>query len=82
VPNFSHLEVRVSPTENLYLNAEGVDEAEAMFSVQPRLSGTGYPISDAPGLGVEFNEALAASQPWHFGEFPHWRRGDGSVTNW
>ncbi len=82
VPNFSYLEVRVSPTENLYANAAGVDEGEAMFPLQPRLAGTGYPVSDAPGLGVEFNEALAASQPWHYGEFPHWRRGDGSVTNW
>ena len=82
VPNFSYLEVRVSPTENLYLNAAGVDEAEALFPVQPRLTGTGYAVSEAPGLGVEFNEALAADQPWHYGEFLHWRRRDGSVTNW
>jgi galactonate dehydratase len=82
VPNFSHLEVRVSPTEHLYTNADGVDESAEMFPVQPQLAGTGYPVSDAPGLGVEFNEALAQAMPWHYGEFPHWRRGDGSVTNW
>ena len=82
VPNFAWQEVRVSPTEHLYRNAEGVDESEAMFPLQPQLVGTGYPVSDAPGLGVELNEALAQSHPWHFGGFPHWRRNDGSVTNW
>ncbi len=82
VPNFSWLEVRVSPTEHLYLNADGVDESALMFPLQPQLAGTGYPVSDAPGLGVELNETLAQSQTWHFGGFPHWRRGDGSVTNW
>ena len=82
VPNFSWLEVRVSPTENLYLNADGVDESALMFPLQPQLAGSAYPVTDAPGLGVELNEPLAQSQTWHFAEFPHWRRGDGSVTNW
>jgi hypothetical protein len=31
---------------------------------------------------VELNEPLAQTQSWHFWEFPHWRRADGSVTNW
>ena len=82
VPNFSWLEMRDSETENLALNADGLDESVALFPVQPQRAGATYPVSDAPGLGVEFNEALAAAQPWHFVEFPHWRRGDGSVTNW
>lgn len=82
VPNFAWLEVRVSPTENLYLNKAGLDESQAMFPVQPRLVGTAFPVSDAPGLGVELNEPLAQAQPWHFAEMPHWSRGDGSVTNW
>jgi galactonate dehydratase len=82
VPNFAWLEVRVSPTEHLYRNAAGLDESALLFPVQPQLAGTGYPVSDAPGLGVELNEGLAQSQTWHYGEFPHWRRNDGSVTNW
>jgi len=82
VPNFAWLEVRVSPTEHLYRNAQGQDESALIFPVQPQLAGTGYPVSDAPWLGVELNESLAQSQTWHYGEFPHWRRGDGSVTNW
>jgi galactonate dehydratase len=39
-------------------------------------------VSDAPGLGVELNEELAQAQSWQFWEAPHWRRRDGSVTNW
>jgi galactonate dehydratase len=88
VPNFAWLEVRVSPTENLYRNEAGVDESEALFPVQPRLVGTAYPVPDLPGIGVELNEpaaknqAVAQGQAWHFSEFPHWKRADGSVTNW
>ncbi len=31
----------------------------ALFPMQPQRAGPGYPVSDAPGLGVELNEALA-----------------------
>jgi galactonate dehydratase len=82
VPNFAWLEVRVTQTENLYQNELGIDEAEALFPAQPHLVGTAFPVSDAPGLGVELNEELAQAQTWRFSEFPHWSRGDGSVTNW
>jgi galactonate dehydratase len=82
VPNFAWLEVRVSPTENLFLNEAGLDESQVLFPMQPHLVGTAYPVSDAPGIGVELNEPLVQSQTWHFSAFPHWRRGDGSVTNW
>ena len=82
VPNFAWLEVRVSQTENLYQTEAGIDELEAMFPVHPKLAGTAYPVSDAPGIGVELNEPLAQSQTWRLAEFPHWSRGDGSVTNW
>jgi galactonate dehydratase len=82
VPNFAWLEVRTTPSENLYLNEAGVDEAEALFPVQPRLAGTVFPVPEGPGLGVELDEERAAAQTWRFSEMPHWRRGDGSVTNW
>jgi galactonate dehydratase len=82
VPNFAWLEARTTPSENLYVNAAGVDESTALFPVQPRLEGTAYPVPDLPGLGVELNEALAQTQTWRFSEMPHWRRPDGSVTNW
>jgi galactonate dehydratase len=76
VPNFAWLEVRVSPTENL-----GFDNSD-LFPVQPRLEGTMFPVPNGPGLGVDFNEALASSQSFRFWEAPHLRRQDGSYTNW
>ena len=82
VPNFAWLEVRVTPTENLYYGAAGVNDADLLFPVQPRLDGTAFPVLTAPGLGVEIDEERAQAQEWRFWEAPHWRRPDGSVTNW
>lgn len=82
VPNFAWLEARVTPTENLYYGEAGVDDADLLFPVQPRLEGAAYPVPAGPGLGVEIDEARAAAQSWRFWEAPHWRRPDGSVTNW
>ena len=82
VPNFAWLEVRTTPSENIYQGQDGVDEAEALFPVQPRLAGNVFPVPEAPGLGVELDEERAAAQTWRFAEAPHWRRPDGSVTNW
>ena len=76
VANFSWLEARSSPTEKL-------SSADAdLFPVQPRLDGSRFPVPDAPGLGVEFNEKLATGQAFKFWEAPHLRRRDGSHTNW
>lgn len=82
VPNFAWLEVRVTQTENLYYGKSGINEAEALFPVQPRLVGNSFPVPEAPGLGIELDEALAQQHTWQFWEAPHWRRRDGSVTNW
>jgi galactonate dehydratase len=75
VPNFSWLETR-APEKAL-----GFDNSE-FFPVQPQLEGAVYPVSDAPGLGVEVNEDLLSKQSFKFWEAPHLVRGDGSVTNW
>jgi galactonate dehydratase len=82
VANFAWQEARVTPAENLYAGAAGANDADLLFPVQPRLAGTAYPVPDAPGLGVELDEALAARQSWQFWEAPHFRRRDGSVQNW
>jgi galactonate dehydratase len=82
VPNFAWQEVRVTQSENLYFGASGENDAELLFPVQPRLVGTVFPVPDGPGLGVELDEERAAAQTWRFWEAPHWRRRDGSVTNW
>jgi galactonate dehydratase len=76
VPNFSWLEVRVSPTEEL-----GFQDT-ALFPVQLAQHGATIPVPDGPGLGVEFNEELAREQRFRFWEAPHLRREDGSYTNW
>jgi len=77
VPNFSWLETRSSPAETHL----GFDNSE-FFPVQPRLERAHYPVSDAPGLGVEVNEALIARQSFAFWQAPMLHRRDGSVTNW
>ena len=77
VANFSWLETRSSPVE-AHL---GFDSSE-FFPVQPRLENAHYPVSAAPGLGVEVNEELVKRQNFKFWEAPHLRRRDGSVTNW
>jgi galactonate dehydratase len=46
------------------------------------LDGLGFPMSNAPGLGVEFDEAAATREPFKFYNVPNLRRRDGSVTNW
>ena len=74
-PNFSWLETRAPEA------ALGFDNSD-FFPVQPRLQGAVYPVSDAPGLGIEVSEDLLARQSFEFWEAPHLRRTDGSVTNW
>lgn len=77
VPNFAWLETRASPGE-LY---HGFDDA-GIFPVQPRLNGAVYEVGDAPGLGVEVDEAAVRKQSFKFWEPPHLSRTDGSFTNW
>ncbi len=76
-PNFAWLESRETPTEHIYN-----DDADELFPGRPKMVGTNYVVPDAPGLGVDFNEALAQTHSWHYFDPPHWRRTDGSVTNW
>jgi len=82
VPNFSWLEVRTTPTENLYKGKDGVNDADQLFPVQPALDGASFPVPETPGLGVDLNEELAQTHAWKFWEAPHLKREDGSVTNW
>lgn len=76
VPNLSWQETRQSSVESLGFHDR------TLFPVQVELEGAVYVVPDAPGLGVEVNEAaIRASQVNHV-ECPHLRRPDGSVTNW
>ena len=77
VANFSWLETRASPAES-YM---GAFDSE-LFPVQPRLEGATYPVPTGVGLGIEVDDAAVQKQSFKFWEAPHWKRPDGSVTNW
>ncbi len=74
VANFSWLEVAGDDGRN----------DRNIFPTQVQLKGADYVVPDAPGLGIEVNEAavIEASRNFRHWEAPHLRRADGSVTNW
>lgn len=76
VPNLSWQETRQSAVEDLGFHDP------TLFPRQVEMRGPVYIVPDAPGLGVEIDEAaIRASRPEHV-ECPHLQRPDGSVTNW
>ena len=48
----------------------------------PEIAGNSFPLPTAPGLGVTFDEAVAAKYTFAYWEAPHLRRRDGAYTNW
>jgi galactonate dehydratase len=76
VPNFAWLEHRVTPGE------QSTSQDTDLFPTQVQLEGSMLVVPDTPGLGVEFNEALASEQEFKYWEAPHLKRRDGSYTNW
>jgi len=76
-PNFAWMET-FEPPVSTFPPDPAMDE---LFPVRPKLDGAGFPILDTPGLGVEFNEEMAAKQEWRFAEQERLRRRDGSHTN-
>tara|TARA_R110002124_G_scaffold149793_2_gene315956 strand:- start:3835 stop:4986 length:1152 start_codon:yes stop_codon:yes gene_type:complete len=76
VPNFSWLECRASPVEQL-----GFDNRD-IFPVQVELDGGAYVVPEGPGLGVEVDEERLQAAEFKYSEPPHLRRRDGSFTNW
>lgn len=76
VPNHLYLEIRESPTEDLHF----YDRRIFTWPLTPGPKGE-IPLPTRPGLGVEVDEGqLTAEAPLY--EEPHWRRPDGSWTNW
>jgi galactonate dehydratase len=76
VPNFSWLELRVTPGET------GNRYDDEIFPNQLKLQDTSIVVPDVPGVGVEVDEEFIKRQSFKFWEAPHLRRRDGSVTNW
>ena len=77
IPNVSWMEIRHSPTEH-----QPADDP-VLFPVQLHQEGPRLYVSEAPGLGIEVDEAavIAASTTNHWNP-PQFRRRDGSVQNW
>ncbi|EAR53158.1 hypothetical protein OG2516_11861 [Oceanicola granulosus HTCC2516] len=76
VPNFSWLECRASPVEQL-----GFESTE-LCPKKVELDGAAYIVPDAPGLGVEVDEDFLKRAEFEFIDPPMLRRRDGSITNW
>ncbi|MGC6425194.1 MAG: mandelate racemase/muconate lactonizing enzyme family protein [Lentimonas sp.] len=76
VPNFSWLESRQSPTEDLITN----DDSICPNPLQ--LKGDRIPVPDTPGLGIDINEDALLDRTLKLFESPLLRRRDGSITNW
>ena len=62
----------------------GVDDAayDRLFPVRPRLEATTFPVSQAPGLGIEVDEEAVRAARFEFWEPPRRYKPDGSYTNW
>ncbi|MEO0797257.1 MAG: mandelate racemase/muconate lactonizing enzyme family protein [Verrucomicrobiota bacterium] len=76
VPNFSWLESRQSPTEDLQTNDKSICPNPL------ELDGNRIPVPETPGLGIDINEAALEGRDFRHFESPHLRRLDGSFTNW
>jgi galactonate dehydratase len=77
VPNFSWLECRESPGEQLKRYVSDI------FIKRPRLEGAHYVIPEEPGLGIEIDEdALRKAGECRFLEPVHPRKKDGSRSNY
>jgi galactonate dehydratase len=76
VPNMAWLEVfeTIPDTVGMHYDRE-------IFPLQPRIEPNRLHLADSPGLGIEVNEE-ALREAFRFSEAPHFRRSDGSVTNW
>lgn len=77
VPNFAWMEVWASPTGELNFDPD-------LFPLGPKLDGANFIVPETPGLGIEVNETLLIkkAEGFTFREMPHFRRPDGSHTNW
>ena len=76
VANFSWMEIRSSPTEEL-----GFYDRD-LFPVQCEQDGPRMKIPEGPGLGVELDEAVAVRDEFQVLPTRHLRRDDGTITNW
>ncbi len=60
----------------------GTPECDALFPSEHKLEDGLFYVSDAPGLGVDFDEALAGQYEYEQGFHPVTRLADGTVWNY
>ena len=58
------------------------DETDAVFPHAYRFADGFLHPGEAPGHGVDIDEALAAKHPYNPKQLPVARLGDGSMWNW
>ena len=63
-------------------HSDYLPERRALFPKQLELKGTIYPVPTEPGHGIEVDEEVARGQQPRHWESLHWRRKDGSYTNY
>ena len=73
IPNFAQLE---------YQHRLAAAYPPDLFPLMSGLDGDSFPLPTAPGLGVEFEPGAVAAYAFERWEAPHWKRRDGSYTNW
>jgi galactonate dehydratase len=74
INNFAQLE---------YSHRNAAAWTDDLFPTFPTIAGTAFPLPTAPGLGVTFDETVAAEKyPFGYWDAPKWRRRDGQFTNW
>ncbi|WP_298502693.1 mandelate racemase/muconate lactonizing enzyme family protein [uncultured Maribacter sp.] len=74
-PNFSWL-------EEVNTGAHVITNDPKFYPIQHKLKGPRYPVTDTPGLGVDFDEEYATKQKFKPIEIPRLHKRDGSFTNW
>jgi mannonate dehydratase len=60
----------------------GNEQSKEIFKHDMRLENGMIMVSDAPGLGVEFDEAAAAKYPYKRSYLPVSRLEDGTLWHW
>ena len=72
INNFAQLE---------YSHRNAAAWQEDLFPTFPKIEGTAFPLPTAPGLGVTFDEVVAASTyPFDYWDAPKWHRRDGQLS--
>ena len=71
IPNFGAQEMCTFPEEAAEVFQTGISVTDGYLN-----------LTDAPGLGVEVDQAVAARYPYQTGYLPTMRRADASVHDW